>query len=262
MKVHALPLVISLYLPLVTMTAYAGPAHVSGTPKNESAVGVDTDMEALRRYDILSQLSANHPNERFRLYGQRAAAQKQWHDAARSFRTAASYADKYSQHRLSLMYWHGVGVPVDRVEAYLWSDLAAERGYPQFLAIRERMWRELDPQQQAAVAQRGSKLQAEYGDAAAKRRFGIAMLRGRSQVTGSRTGFVGRLGITTANAVMRKIPMQENLNDALLMASFHTPARNNPELYWASEDHVWKNIKIDVGEIESVDAEKPEASAP
>jgi uncharacterized protein len=150
MKAHALPLLIALCLPAAAMATYTGPVSVSAEAQSEFAVTADTDTEAMRQYDILYALSANHPNERFRLYGQRAALQKQWQDAAKSFRTAARYADKYSQHRLSLMYWHGVGVPVDRVQAYIWSDLAAERGYPQFLAIRERMWRELSPEQQAA----------------------------------------------------------------------------------------------------------------
>ena len=54
------------------------------------------------------------------------------------------YADKYSQHYLSLMSWHGVGVPVDRVQAYIWSDLAAERGSKRLLAIREKMWARLE----------------------------------------------------------------------------------------------------------------------
>ncbi len=258
MKRHALlPLLIAFCLPAAAMASYVGPVAVIADDQGESAVSAETDAEALSRYDILSQLSANHPNERFRLYGQRSAAQKQWTDAARSFRTAARYADKYSQHRLSMMYWHGVGVPTDRVEAYLWSDLAAERGYPQFLAIRERMWRELDPQQQAEVAQRGPRMLAEYGDATAKPRFDMAMLRGRAQVTGSRTGHVGKVGIVSAEALLRPVPMLENLNDVLLRANFYARTRNDPKQYWINEDRAWNNGMVEVGELEQVDAAKP-----
>lgn len=235
--------------PLVDPASNAGHAP-------EAAVAVDTDQEALKRFDVLYALSANHPNERHRLYGQKAAATGHWVDAAKAFRMAARYADKYSQHRLSLAYWYGVGVRADRVEAYLWADLAAERGYPQFLAIREKMWRELAADEQADVARRGPALYAEYGDPVAKARFERALGQGRSQVTGSRTGFVGFLGVRSGASLRGGLV---NLNDELELARFHSPSRNDPGKYWAQEDRVWKHVTVRVGEIEEV---VPAADAP
>jgi TPR repeat protein len=135
-------------------TALCSPALAAYVGPNPGVLAVqsDTDQEVLRRYDELVLSAAYHPNELYRFYAQKAAVNGRWGDAVRHFRIAARHADKYSQHRLSLLHWYGVGVPEDRVEAYLWSDLAAERGYPQLLAIREKMWRELTPaQQQKAI---------------------------------------------------------------------------------------------------------------
>src|SRR5688500_17327614 len=56
------------------------------------------------------------------------------------FKKAARYADKPSQLALAMMYWNGDGVAADRVMGYVWADVASERGYPDFVAVRERYW--------------------------------------------------------------------------------------------------------------------------
>jgi uncharacterized protein len=264
MTIHRIALLMMLCMPTVTMAAYAGPVSdpVRGhAAQFEFAIETETDAEAFSQFDVLYILSANHPNERYRLYGQKAAATKNWVDAANAFRIAARYADKYSQHRLSLMHWYGVGVPLDRVKAYVWSDLAAERGYPQFLAIRERMWRELTAEQQAAVAQRGPALYAEFGDPTAKKRFEIALAQGRRQLTGSHTGFDGGVGIMSPDSARGLL---SSVIDDTKIASLHSPSRTNPERYWQQEDRAWKNGMVSVGEIENIEAgaTKPQAPKP
>ena len=160
------------------------------------------------------------------------------------------------------MHWYGVGVAVDRVEAYIWSDLAAERGYPQFLAIRERLWRDLTPDQQAAVAQRGVALYAEFGDPAAKKRFKIALEQSRRQLTGSHTGFNSGVGFISQER-LRNMSLS-NLHDDIQIAKIHSPSRTDPKRYWQQEDRAWKNGMVNVGEIENVETEtkKPEAPKP
>jgi len=236
------------------------PAAASAVTPEREAVRVDTDAEALANFDMLYARSADHPNERYRLYGQKAAATGNWGDAARDFRLASRYADKYSQHRLSLMYWHGVGVAEDRVEGYIWADLAAERGYPQFLAIREKMWAELTPAQQAAVAKRGPARYDEFGDPAAKKRFSAALGQGRMNVTGSHTGFVGFLGVSTPDQLQGTLG---NVVDGLEIAKIHSPERSDPERYWQREDFVWKHAIVKIGEIEvTAPVAPPPADAP
>lgn len=253
------PLLAALLLGLAANAAVAGAWAATSPPTPEQqAVAVDTDAEALSHFDMLYARSADHPNERFRLYGQKAAATGNWGDAARNFRTAARYADKYSQHRLSLMYWHGVGVAEDRVEAYVWADIAAERGYPQFLAIREKMWADLTPAQQAAVVERGPARYAEFGDPAAKKRFADALGHGRMNVTGSHTGFVGFLGVSTPEQLGGTLP---NVVDGLEVAKIHTRERDDPARYWAHEDRVWKHAVVRVGDIEDAKPIAPPAPA-
>ncbi len=220
----------------------------------EQAVAVDTDAFAVANFDALAKMAVNHPNELHRIYANKAAASGHWRDAAKSFRIASRYADKYSQHRLSLLYWHGVGVPADRVEAYVWADLAAERGYPQFLAIREKMWRELTPQQQADVPRRGRRIVDEYADVVAKPRFERALAQGKRQMTGSRTGFDAGLDIFSPGPGNQLFGAVGGVN----LQGMYDAARTDPQKYWAFEDKVWKEGLVTVGEIEDA-AEAPKA---
>lgn len=214
----------------------------------EQAVAVETDALAVADFDALVKVAVNHPNELYRIYANKAAASGDWGDAARNFRLAARYADKYSQHRLSMLYWHGVGVGTDRVEAYIWADLAAERGYPQFLAIREKMWTELTAQQQAEVPQRGRKIFDEYADAVAKLRTERAIGQGKRQMTGSRTGF-------DAGVIVSSIGPGNQLFGSIggtNLKTMYDASRTDPKKYWAFEDYVWKEGMVNVGEIEAV----------
>ncbi len=236
----------------LSSTAMAAAAPAADPIAAEQAVAVESDARVLADFDALAKTAVNHPNELHRIYATKAAASGNWGDAARSFRIAARYADKYSQHRLSLLYWHGVGVRTDRVEAYVWADLAAERGYPQFLAIRERMWRELSPQQQAEVPTRGRRIVDEYADSIAKPRFERTLAQGKRQMTGSRTGFDAGLGIFSPG------PGNQLLNPVggVNLQAMYAESRTNPDKYWAFEDKVWKEGLVTVGEIEDA----PEAT--
>ena len=68
-------------------------------------------------------------------------------------------------------------------------DLAAERGYPDFIAMREKFWSELNETERARALQEGQAVYARYGDAAANPRLERELRRERMQVVGSRTGF-------------------------------------------------------------------------
>lgn len=236
----------ALILPVALSAAPGADTNVA-----KQAVTVDTDALVLDNYDAWVKMAFNHPNELHRIYANKAAAAGSWGDAVRNFRIAARHADKYSQHRLSMLYWHGVGVDTDRVEAYIWADLAAERGYPRFLAIREKMWAELTPQQQAKVPQRGLALFKEYADSAAKPRFERALAQGKRQMTGSRTGFDVGLIIFSIGGGNQLFGSVGGVN----LKTIYDASRTDPEKYWAFEDYVWKEGMVHVGEIESVDAD-------
>lgn len=209
--------------------APSGGATVSAdTPASvppELAVASATDAATAANFDFLSWYSDGYYNEYYRFKAAREASKGNWAHAARLFEIAARYGDKYSQHRLSLIHWHGVGAPKDRIDGYIWADLAAERGYPPLLAIREKMWEALTPEERAAVPARGKSRYAKYGDAAAMPLFRGMLARQRA-----------RHFLLIRSSVPSQLP------------------RFYADSYMAQEARSWKKIRVDIGDIQRDDA--------
>jgi len=138
---------------------------------------------------------AAHPDVKYRMEGLTALDQGQPERAYLAFRRASTFADKASQAMVGDMLWTGNGTAEDRVLAYVWMDLAAERGYTMFISKREKYWAQLNSEQQARAKLEGLAVYDEFGDAAAKPRLERKLDRARRKITGSRTGFVGALKI-------------------------------------------------------------------
>lgn len=187
-------------------------------------------------------------------------------DAVDNFELAARHADKLSQHYLSLIHWYGQGVPADRALAYIWSDMAAERGHRRLLALREKMWSELTDAERARVVELGPAMYREYGDPTSKARMEQALVRFASSKTGSRLGYNSqRMDIvygvpgTTFNAGAPPTLGQEGGSRDFV---FYADARVRPEAYWQAQDQEIERGfgRISVGEIVADDADG--ASAP
>ncbi len=160
-----------------------------------------------------------HPNERWRLAAMRDYLQGNYRSAAEQFELAAGFADKYSQHRLSLMHWNGEGVEVDRARAYVWSDLAAERGTPKLVAVRERMWAALSAAERHQAIKIGNALFDKYGDARTQMRQIRKMKRFAMLRNGSRAGF--------------KNPYSQVINDSHYSVEvMYSAERTDPLTYW------------------------------
>ncbi|MDG2517766.1 hypothetical protein [Lysobacter soli] len=221
----------------------AGPTTPS--PEALDAVVAPSDRMNASDLDERTRLAANFPNERNRLFASEAAAQGRWDDALRLFTTAARYADKYSQHRISLMYWHGVGVERDPALAYAWADLAAERMYPSFVVLREKMWLELDEARRERALREGAALYARFGDEVAKPRLAAEITRQNTQITGSRVGYTdGRLYVHAPAPGANTI---EDTQGGFDLRAMYAPWRLDPERYWAVEDAIWKDGSVEVG---------------
>jgi uncharacterized protein len=201
-----------------------------------AAVIAETDQATSEAFDFLSLYSDGYHNEYYRFKAVREATKGDWEHAATLFEIASRYGDKYSQHRLSLMYWHGVGVARDPAQAYVWADMAAERGYQTFLAIREKMWSEMNDAQRSAVPQIGIALCATYCDAVTLPKMRGLIARKRFQVTGSHAGFSNNLKLRVG------IPREA--------------WRLNARDYLDVQDTVGKRVEVDVGGIESADAKQ------
>lgn len=208
------------------------------------AVVAPSDHVHAADLDERMRKSTNFPNELHRLYGSEAASRGDWGDAMTQFTKAARYADKYSQHRISLMYWHGVGVPRDPALAYAWADLAAERMYPSFVVLREKMWLELDETERARALREGEALYAQYGDEVAKPRLAAVILRQNKDITGSRTGSITSKLQMHAPRPGEIDPMAATGAD---MGEMYASWRLNPDRYWAVEDAIWQDGSVEVG---------------
>lgn len=207
-----------LLLALVLSTV-AGPAHaVEETHPDPRVVG--------------SSFLHYHPDLRHRVRGVEAHEAGDHATAYDEFRKAAYWADKAAQAMVAEMLWNGEGTPVDRPLAYAWMDLAAERGWPLFLAKRERLWQQLDDRERTRALAVGAAVYAEYGDAVAQPRLAGRMTAGRRKVVGSNVGFVGnvRVLVQFAESWMR-----------LDGETYYRDRYWKPDEYFAWQDRVWRN---------------------
>lgn len=78
----------------------------------------------------------------------------------------APLGDKYAQYMVGYMYHTGMGVEEDRITAAAWYRLAAERGTPEFIAVRDQALRKLDDTETQYSNARYKELRAEYCDLA------------------------------------------------------------------------------------------------
>lgn len=199
---------------------------------------------------------SSHPDLRYRLLGLDEYKKKNYKEAFRFFQRASHYADKPSQGMVAEMLWIGQGVEQDRALAYAWMDLASERGYRSFLALRERYWNELQITDRGRALAEGQDIYEKYGDAVAKPRIAATLRRERRATTGSRTGFVGSLKIVVPG------PSGEETIDG---SKFYDPKYWEPEKYHAWHDSIWMTPrigKVSVGEMERVNEASPLSRVP
>ncbi|WP_156924715.1 hypothetical protein [Pseudoxanthomonas sp. J35] len=207
---------------------------------------------AERRFAELSGTSgfqAYHPDLRFRQLGIEAYARGDHGEALRRFLRAARFADKPSQAMVAEAYWHGRGVEADRALGYVWMDLAAERGYPDFIQFRERYWAALTGAERERALAIGPAVFDEYADAVAQPRMAAWLLRGRSKAAGSRTGFVGSLVVQVMDGDAPGGVRTYNGRD------YYAEEYWKPREYWRLQDEIWRapvRERVDVGDPETV----------
>lgn len=205
---------------------------------------------------IAAGFLSGHPDLRYRLLGLKEFKAGRQEDAFRFFQRAAYYADKPSQGMVAEMLWDGRGTPQNRALAYVWMDLAAERGYAGFLGLRELYWNALSEAERERAIQEGQTIYAKYGDAAAQPRIDAVLRRERRRVTGSRTGFAGNLQIYVPG------PGGYEQIDG---SKFHDPRYWDPKQYRAWHDAIWAKPRVGravVGDLIQVQADKTPSRVP
>lgn len=209
---------------------------------------------------ITTSFLYGHPDLRFRMLGLEDFRQGNYADALAFFRRASYYGDKPSQGMVAEMLHDGRGTAPDPVQAYVWMDLAAERGYRGFLGLRERYWNELDEAQRARAIEEGQPVFAEYGDAATQPRLARMLRRERLKMTGSRAGNVGNVG---------NLRVYVNVDNGYVQidgSKFYDKRLWDPALYREWQDSIWMSPRIGtvtVGAPEQIDqASRIPAAAP
>lgn len=186
----------------------------------------------------------SHPDLRYRTRGLEEYGKKNFSEAFLEFQRAAYYSDKPSQAIVGEMYWIGLGAPEDRALAYVWMDLAAERGYRAFSAKRERYWNELDQAERERAVAQAPEIRAEYADSAAGPRLATVLLRERRRMTGSRLG-------SRSSPLQIVVPGVGTIDGS----EYYNPKYWEPEQYRAWQDSIWQELRtgrVDVGTVEQV----------
>ena len=193
----------------------------------------------------------DHPDLKWRKRGIEAYRQGRKAEALQAFTNAARYADKPSQAMIAEMLWQGDGVARDRPRAYAWSDLAAERGWPDLVAKREYYWANLDAAEREQAIDVGQPLLHEYGDDVARPRIDLKLSQARRRTTGSRVGHVGNLVIRMPAVAGDPLKAGHDVDGARFYADrFYRPAD-----YHAWQEQTWRERGEGLVEVGSVEAD-------
>lgn len=188
----------------------------------------------------------HHQDLKYRILGIEQYRKQNYEKAMTYFRRASFFADKPSQGMIGEMYWKGEGVARDPVQAYVWMDLAAERGYRGFIGLRETYWKKLSAAERARAVEEGQAVYARFGDAAAKPRYEWELRKGKRDITGSRTGFNRGVQVNVPGpAGMQSIPGSK----------FYDERYWDAKKYWAWQDKIWMKpriVTITIGDVETV----------
>lgn len=76
----------------------------------------------------------------------------------------APLGDKYAQYMVGYMHLMGMGVEEDEVQASAWYRLAAERDYPEFMAVRNQVLESLDEEELRVSDRTYVGLRKKYSD--------------------------------------------------------------------------------------------------
>lgn len=193
-----------------------------------------------------------HPDVEYRQLGMQSYKRGHLETALQRFRRGGYFGDKPSQGLLAEMYWKGEGTPVDRAMAYVWMDMAAERGYRDLVSLREQYWAKMTPEERKRALEQGPAVYAVYGDPAVKPRYAQRLARLRNQITGSHIGVDIGVGASRDNEGM----FQEQSKVGGLYAQANWDAKQ----YWARQDKFWERRfggTVSVGDVQTLSEGEP-----
>jgi hypothetical protein len=195
-----------------------------------------------------------HPDLFGEFAGMRLYSSGHYKAAMKYFKYGARFADKLSQLSIGLMYANGRGVKKDPVTACAWLALAAQRKFPSFIATRDRVCKELTPEQHEEAVAVLDKLLPDYGDKVAKKRMARALNMAMTEGTGSWLGFDSGANQVAATADCSGRTMSEGgvtyPRAGCGDPHFYDPARWDPKKYFAARDARWRGV-VTVGALQN-----------
>ena len=234
---------------LAVQLALCAPGLAAGTGNAPADAAEAPEALSRKQQQVLATrtfLNA-HPDMKYRQQGWEAYQTGDHARAIMHFRKASLYADKASQAMVAEMLWKGMGGGADAPMAYAWADMAAERGYPQFIRLREQYWHQLNPSQRELALQQGRVLLAEYSDTVARPRMARFMTKARQRAY--------RISKAVGQSRVVRVPDQSGGMVSIPGSRFYDAKFWDPVQYQAWQDAQWKDLpqgQVDVGELEQV----------
>lgn len=148
--------------------------------------GSDVSAGGLWNGNFNTPESDGRPGVKFFTLGVRAFRKGDYRHAIDMYKVAASWAYKPAEYNLGIMYFKGMGVPVNRSLGAAWMFLAAERGTSQYVYARHLMVADLDGAERTQAYALLQELENTYSDKIALHRAKMQWAITKAGVTGSR----------------------------------------------------------------------------
>lgn len=183
--------VLSVFLLVATMpVALADPGGMVRAPSIAGSPGMNS--AAYRSNDPPGRM---FPGNYFEYRAQFALKRKDYAGALDMFVLSGFWGNKIAQYDAALMYYNGLGVPVDRVRGTAWLGIAAEGHDDLAVAALRAAYASLDIDARRAAGALFKELDAKYGDGVAFPRAVRQYESEAKMATGSHLGFVGDLTV-------------------------------------------------------------------
>ena len=111
--------------------------------------------------------SAYFPGKYFEQKAQFYLKNKDYRAALEMFELSGFWADKVSQYNAGIMYYSGIGVPVDKARGAAWLSIAAESHEDLAERAKQVAYAGLDDAERSKADEIAHELDAKYGDAVA-----------------------------------------------------------------------------------------------
>jgi len=121
----------------------------------------------MQAWGVWDAPSAYFPGKYFERKAQFYLKNKDYRAALQMFELSGFWADKVAQYNAGIMYYSGVGVPVDKPRGAAWLSIAAQSHEDLAERARQIAYAGLDDAERAKADEIAHELDAKYGDAVA-----------------------------------------------------------------------------------------------